>query len=190
MKKSIVGILAAVASVSLAGAAQAQNSAFTIEPRVGLAIPTGDFADLWGVGAELNTGFGASVNVGYDFTPMIGAYAGFSYNTFAVDVDDEDVSINDTGFDAGIRAQFAGIGGGLSPFLKGGIVYHQLEASDDEAEVELGDQEIGFEIGGGLSFPLGPRISVTPGASYVMFSPEEDADVSYVKVDVGLRIRL
>jgi len=193
MKKSTVGILAALAAVSVASTANAQmgpTTPFSIEVRGGAALPTGDF------GEGLNTGWTAGVTGQFNFTPMVGVYAGYSIASFSSDEDEtgEEIDVNDRGFNAGLRASFGPLAAGLSPWLKGGLVYNELEFEEEGVSITT-DSKLGFEVGGGLAFPLGPRISVTPGVTYTMYSFDDedldlDLDVSHVKLDIGLNFRI
>ena len=197
MKKSTVGILAALAAVSLAGTANAQmgpTTPFSVEVRAGAAIPTGDFADL------VSTGWTVGVDGTFNITPMFGIYAGYSVSQFGVSDDFEEVfgdgDITEQGFDAGLKATFGGGALPFTPFLRGGLIYHKIggDFEDEDVDAEDSDSELGFEIGGGVTFPLGPRISVVPSASYLQWTPEDEGDegidVSQVKVQIGLNIRI
>jgi len=197
MKKITTGLVA-LAAVVLAGSAQAQAvpvSPFSAEVRGGLAFPTGDLDDV------ADSGITVGANGTYMFTPMLGLYAGFTYNSFGFSEEGEDVfdgSINTYGLDAGVKAMFATPTLPVTPFLKGGLVYHKAEIEIEG--VDLGDEGksdpgLGFEVGGGVMVPLGPRLSFTPAVSYTSFKPgdsEEDDEVEKIssfRVDVGLNIR-
>ncbi len=199
MKKIATGLVA-LAAVALAGSAQAQVmpvSPFSVEVRGGLAFPTGDLADV------ADNGITVGANGTFMFTPMLGLYAGFTYNSFSLGDEFEalgvDGSINDYGLDAGVKAMFATPALPVSPFLKGGLVYHKLEL--DLEGVDLGedndtDYGLGFEVGGGVMVPLGPRLSFTPAVTYSSYKPksdgqeqDDDEKVSSFRVDVGLNIR-
>jgi opacity protein-like surface antigen len=200
MKKITTGLLA-LAAVALAGSAQAQAipvSPFSVEVRGGLAFPTGDLDDV------ADSGITVGANGTYMFTPMLGLYAGFTYNAFGLPEEaeefDVDGSINTYGFDAGIKAMFASPTMPVTPFVKGGLVYHKVEL--DIEDLDLGDEDdsefgLGFEVGGGVMVPLGPRLSFTPAVSYTSFKPnfegeEEDDETDSItsfRVDVGLNIR-
>jgi hypothetical protein len=197
MKKSTVGILAALAAVSVATTANAQmapTSPFSFGVNAGAAIPTGDFGDL------VSTGWTVGVDGTFNITPMFGIYAGYSISQFGLSEDFEDLvgegDITEQGFDAGIKATFGGGALPFTPFLKGGLVYHKIggDFEDEDVESEDSDSELGFEVGGGVVFPLGPRISVVPSASYLQWTPEDEGDegidVSLVKVQIGLNIRI
>lgn len=200
MKKITTGLLA-LATAALAGSAQAQAipvSPFSVEVRGGLAFPTGDLEDV----AE--SGITVGANGTFMFTPMLGLYAGFTYNSFGLAEEAEalgvDGSINTYGLDAGVKAMFATPTLPVTPFLKGGLVYHKVEL--DIEDLDLGDEDdtdfgLGFEVGGGVMVPLGPRLSFTPAVSYTSFKPnyegdeedDEDDNVTSFRVDVGLNFR-
>ena len=195
MKKTALGLLSLVAAVTLAGGAQAQTaptSPLSLEVRAGAAVPTGDFGDI----AE--TGFTVGGDLGFMFTPMLSAYIGGTYSSFAVDDEFQeliealsggqidDLSYNLYGGDAGLKASFP-TATGFTPFLRGGVVYYTAELGGDdlgEDAEEDNDFELGFEVGGGLSVPLGPRLSVTPAVSYTTIE-----DLNFVRAQVGLNIR-
>ncbi|HEX7243325.1 MAG TPA: outer membrane beta-barrel protein [Longimicrobiaceae bacterium] len=186
MNRLTSALLAAAASVALASGAAAQSALpLSFEVRAGAAIPTGDFAE------GLSTGYTVGANAMFNFTPMLGVYAGYTLNSFGFDDDtgllDDDVSLNVRGFDAGLRATLAS-GGSFAPFVRGGIVSYKGELSSDDGSFS-GDNEIGFEVGAGLDFPLGRQISVTPGVSFTSVDFDDDK-VNFFRADVGLRFRL
>jgi hypothetical protein len=197
MKKITTGLVA-LAALALAGTAQAQAvpvSPFSVEVRGGLAFPMNDLDDV------ADSGITVGANGTFMFTPSVGLYAGFTYNSFSLGQEAEDLdldgSINTYGFDAGLKAMFPSPTLPVTPFVKGGLVYHKLEL--DVEGVDLGDEDdtdfgLGFEAGAGVMVPLGPRLSFTPAMSYTTFRPnyqgENDGDnVTSFRVDVGLNIR-
>jgi opacity protein-like surface antigen len=199
LKRSLPLLAGALAAAALAAPARAQLPSitpFSLEVRGGAALPTGDFGEL------ASTGWTAGITGQLNFTPMLGVYAGYSMSGFPVNDDfegaDKDLNMNDRGFNAGLRASFAPLAAGLAPWVKGGLVYNELEFEADGLSITT-DSQLGFEVGGGLSFPLGPRISITPGVTYTSYSLTDDEDddwdlpdldVSYVKVDIGLNFRI
>lgn len=201
MKKQITAGLLALATATVAGTAQAQQvptSPLSLEVRGGLAFPTGDFAD------GVDSGYTLGGNATFMFTPQLGLYVGGTFNSFPLN--DEltglvgDGDVNTYGVDAGLKAIFASPSLPVTPFLKGGLVYHKTEFKLDDSGVEDledtdSDLSLGFEVGGGFMIPLGPRLSFTPAVSYTQFEPKfdgegDDQNVSHVRVDVGLNIRL
>jgi opacity protein-like surface antigen len=196
MKKILVGALAVAATAVLADTAQAQLNAtpFSVEVRAGAAIPTGDLAD----GTE--TGFALGGNVAYNVTPTIAVYGGYSYNRFGLeDADDLDldgVHVIDRGWDLGLRVGVPTPMIPIDPWIKGGLVYHQLELDGDGGNIST-DNELGFEVGAGLGFSFMPKVSFTPGVTYTSYTisgddldADEEGDVTHFKIDLGVRIRI
>lgn len=193
MKKSVV-VLAAAAAIVGAAQLEAQvvpSSPFSVEVRGGLALPQGDF------GEDLETGYTLGANVQFAVNPLLSLYAGYAYNSYSIDgVDDLDV--NDRGFNGGVQLNIPAATLPVQPFVRGGLVYNELEFAVEGASVNF-DSQLGFEVGGGVAIPLGPRISFTPAVSYSRWSVDEEEldgsdldelDVTSVKVDVGLKIRI
>ena len=182
MKKAVSGILTAIATFALAGTASAQLP-LAVEVRGGVAVPTGDFGD----NADPAPTFGASVS--FLAAPRVSIYGGYSQTQY--DLDAPAAEATDKGWEAGARVAFPGVG--FSPFVKAGLLFHDFEVEVADIEDE-GEDEIGFEVGAGAAFPLGPRVSVTPGVTFRRYATEffnqGDVDITSINLDVGLRIRL
>lgn len=160
------------AAAQLAGLA---GTPVGVEGRVFAALPTGSF------GNTLDTGLGWGVEGTFNFTPRLAVYGGYSRARF----DDEraDVSeVTDAGLNLGLRGTLPALGP-LSPFLRGGLVFHELSGS------RTSDNELGFELGGGLAVPLSPRFSVNPALSYLQYSPDFGDMVSYLSLGASLMFR-
>ncbi|MBV9773434.1 MAG: porin family protein [Gemmatimonadetes bacterium] len=164
------------------------TSPFSVEGRVGLAFPTGDFGDGLGMGYELGA------NAMFNLLPSLGIYAGYTFITF--DLDDDvfgdtgDTTFNLQGLDAGVKLSVptTAMGPGLTPYLRGGIVYYKGELSDTDFS---SDSRLGFQVGAGLDYPLGRTVSITPEVNYVQI-PEKNGsgDASFFKAGFGLRVHL
>jgi opacity protein-like surface antigen len=87
--------------------------------------------------------------------------------------------------------------------VRGGLLYHTLDLDVDGTVADEiicdgdcdSDASLGFEVGGGLDFPLGRKVSVTPAVRYTSYEADfgdadDDPTISSVVLDVGLRIRL
>lgn len=180
MRKSIMGLTAALAAATFAGTAHAQmRSPLSVEVRASAAIPTGDFANT---GGGIGTGYGIGADAHFALTPQFGVYAGYSYTGF--DYDNFDDTLKETGIDAGVRASL-GSGAAFTPYLRGGIVYHKLNN-----QLGNSDSRTGFEVGAGLDYPLGLVLSVTPEVSYTRINQDAAPDLSHVRLGVGLRFKL
>ena len=177
--------LATPAAGQLAGLA---GTPLSVEARLFGAFPTGDF----GEGDDLETGLGFGVEAAYNVLPVIAIYAGFSRVSFGVDAN-ENLDVVDSGFDFGLRWTLPAVAN-LSPFLRGGLVYHELEFDADGADVST-DRGLGFDIGGGFAVRLSPRWSINPLINYVRYSPDaegnadDDFTVSYLGLGASLAFR-
>lgn len=190
-----IWIPAAILAVGLAAPAQAQFSPFSIEGRAGAAFPTGDIAD------GLNTGFSVGANVGYSVMPLLDLYAGYSFQRFGFDDDEEfgevDADATDSGFSLGARLGLPA--GAISPWVFGGVLLHQVEIEGRDGDVTASmtsDRSVGFEVGGGVALPIAPALSLTPAVRYRRYSTDFDfggetwsEDITYFTVDVGVRLR-
>jgi hypothetical protein len=172
-----------------AGAAQAQGP-FGLELRGGGALPTADLGD-----ASLSAGFGFGIAGSYRLLPHLGAYVGWDWHRMATDRAflGDDYDVEDTGYAFGMQFQHPlvrGIGG----WARAGGLYNHIELEDDEGTIVADSgHELGWELGGGFSIPLGQRLALTPGARYRTFSAtlevdqvDVPVDLSYVALEVGL----
>ena len=181
MRNVLSGALALGAALALAGTAAAQ-SPISLEGRVGAAIPTGDFAD--DAKTAVTLGGSASLLV----APRVSVYAGYSDTRFGLK--GSDATGVDNGWEIGARVAFPGVG--YSPWIRGGILAHDLKVKQGGVSVD-GDSDLGFEAGLGVAYPIAPQVSLSPGISYRQYSSSllgADVDVSYFTLDVGVRVRL
>ena len=199
MKKITLGLLSAVAAVAFAAPAHAQLpnlTPFSFEVRGGLVFPTGDFGESEEDVGEITSGYTVGANATFHFSPLLGVYAGYTYNRFGVE-GLEDLDVNDQGFNAGLRLAVPTPLIPIDPYLKGGVVYNTLGFTfdgDDEDFIDS-DNSLGFEVGAGVGIALGPKLSFTPQVTYTRYEPKYDGEgddftVQHLRADVGLRIRL
>lgn len=159
----------------------------SFELRAGAGLPMGDMAD-----ADLKTGFGGELTASYSVIPMMDVYAGFNWYRFDADSEDVDVSNTDAGYALGARISPPFVPA-LSPWVRVGGVYDKVETSSDAGDFST-DHGFGWEVGAGVSFPVGGMFAVTPGVRYRAFSPEvegaEAGDVTYMAVELGIQASL
>ncbi|HEX6041640.1 outer membrane beta-barrel protein [Longimicrobium sp.] len=204
MKKTSLGLFSLVAAAAFAVPAHAQIpniTPFSLEVRGGLAVPTGDFGEKVGDDPSVETGYTVGANATYHFMPLLGVYAGYTYNRFGLDGFDG-VDVVDQGLSAGVRVAVPTPLIPIDPYLKAGVVYNRVgfefDEGDDGGELDdatESDQSLGFEVGAGIGIGLGPKLSFTPQVTYTRYEPQFDGEgievnVEHVRVDVGLRIRL
>ncbi|MDB4950814.1 MAG: outer membrane protein beta-barrel protein [Gemmatimonadetes bacterium] len=199
MKKT-ASVLAALAAAAVAGRASAQIpvpniTPFSVEVRAGAAVPTSDFKkDL-----DLSTGYTVSGNVTYHAMPLLGIYAGYSYDKYKSpglsDLAGATVHVVDRGFNAGVRLGIPTPLIPIDPYVKAGVlVGHTIRLESGSDHSDNVDGKVGFEVGAGVGFTLGPKISVTPGVTFQSYSLKDstsgDTKVQSVKADIGIRIRI
>lgn len=162
----------------------------------GAAFPTGDL----GREDAVSTGWGFEVNATLQVVPGIGVYAAFDRYEFPFDSDplvdfgQGEGDVVDQGIAGGIRLSIPAGGFGLSPWLRGGAIYNSARFDFDAVENETeSESALGFEVGGGLDFPLGFVVSVTPSVRYRSYKPDfggsDDFDISYIVGELGLTFR-
>ena len=188
--RKMFGVLAAFTALGIADPAEAQmygRLPLSLEVRGHAAFPTGDLGDER-LGADLETGYGAGVDLTFHLTPLFGIYGGGSWTQFKVD-DLGDANFTDYGFDLGAKLMLP-TGTSFAPFLRGGAVFHQVKSELGNQEFDYEDEKVGFEIGGGFALPLGTTVSFTPSVRYVNFGlGTGDVDFSYVAAGLGLLFR-
>lgn len=187
MRKALfaTALLAAVAS---AAQAEAQMGIpFAIEGRLDYAVPTGDFDDVVDEGTSLSGGISLGVS------PGLGVYATYSNTRFGVGLtDDEEPDAEDSGFSVGLTAALPIGGPRVAPWIGAGAVFHTLELNGQEEGI---DEEIGFEVGGGVAIGIARNVRLTPAVGYRRYGTEvdvaifdSDLDVSYFTAGVGLNL--
>lgn len=185
MKKAVFAGVAVALSLA-AGEAQAQfNIPLSLEGRVDYAVPVRDFDDV----ADEGISWGAGVSLGV--TPGIGVYGTYSQTEFDV-ANTQSVEFKDQGFSVGLTTQLPRLSG-LSPWVGAGLVIHELSVEDEQSSNGGVDEDLGFEVGGGLAIPVGANIRLTPGIGYRQYGVDvgglistSEFDVSYFTAGVGV----
>ncbi len=154
----------------------------TVEARGGIALPAEKFGGADG-------GVAAEVSATWHALPLIGVYGAYQRNRFAWDGTDGHAT--DAGFAAGVRLGIPTPFIPIDPWIRAGVVAHQLKA-----ETISDDSSRGWELGGGLGFPLARGVSLTPGVLWTRYRHGDpnvaDGELVYVRhlrADVGLRLR-
>lgn len=170
----------------------------SVEGHLGVGVPTGDFGEA----ADPSYGLGATVT--YDLAPMIGIRAGYSYQRFGFSEDnpeagDGDADYSDSGFALGLELSPV-LTPGLNLLLHADAILHQMKISGSEDAVSLSvtsDRSLGFDVGAGVAFPVGPRVSIVPRVRYRQYDAEFDFEgedgegsISYFAAGLGLRVQL
>ena len=167
--------LLAVLVAGLLTAAPAVSHAQSISIAGGLALPVGDFADVDQSGFNGTLGF----NFGAPLIPVgariEGAYNGFNHkNNIAGDTRVMSVTAN------------ALVGMGM-PYLIGGVGYYNARIKTTVGTLTGSESEggAGFNIGGGLTFPL-PTLSPFVEIRYHQMLGDNDG-IKFVPITFGIK---
>jgi opacity protein-like surface antigen len=174
-------ITGAAAMLAGAGVASAQGR-WSVELSGGAAFATEKIGD-----ADLNTGFGLGLTGRYRFLPHLAVYGGWDWHHFTVDqpVGGEDVDIEDTGYTFGLRFEHPLVSRVAGWVRAGGTANHIELENESGSLVSDSGHGLGWEIGGGLSVPIGTRLTLTPGVRYRSLS--RDVEIGGVTTPTDLR---
>lgn len=175
--------LAAACAAADPLAAQRAGIPLAVEARGGIALPT----DRFRRGAE--GGPAGEISAAWHALPRIGVYAAYQWNRFPYDGTGVPEHLTDRGFSAGVRIPVPMHLVPIDPWIRAGIVAHQLRGEP------LGeDSQPGFEVGAGLAFPLARGLTLTPGVLWTRYQHGGGAAdgqllrVHHLRADVGLRL--
>jgi opacity protein-like surface antigen len=186
MNRRLAGWTTLVLALAAATPAAAQQTLppISVDLRGGLSLPVSDFS------RSLSLGYGLGGDVIVGITPSLGVYGGYRYISFDFDEDAvgaAEGSYNVQGFDAGLRFGAPSLRSDFSPYLRlGGVYYKGAVSGLGEAD----KQRLGFQLGGGFDYALGPRASLTPELSYTNISYPNRVNMSFVSLGFGLRLHM
>jgi opacity protein-like surface antigen len=190
-RTTVLFSLAALASIGSASVAQAQVSnplKFTVF--AGAALPTGDTKDGVNVGYTL----GAALDYHVPLS-SIGFRGEGTYTSFgAKDTGGaEDADLSDLGANANLVFWLPNPGSPVKAYLTGGPSYSRTKVSVSSGNVDASvtDNNWGFNVGGGLDFPLG-TLSTRLDVRYKRISSDnffdtgEKGTVQYIPITFGI----
>jgi hypothetical protein len=166
---------------------------WSLEFRPGVDYATQDIAD-----ADLGIGFGAELSIAYRFTPHFAAYAGWSYNNFAVDQSfaGPDASFEETGYTFGLQFIHPIGESGLSYLVRAGGIYNHIEIENNDGDIIIDSGHgLGWQAEAGLVIPLSEKFSLLPSLRYRLLNRDIEienvntsVDLNYLSVGVGLSL--
>jgi len=187
-------LLAFAASVLLTAPLGAQERV-GVDARLGVALPTGAFAEGLAPGARLSPGASFTAQVIVPRRLRSALLVGFAQHRLrctggACAGAGDLVS---TSWNLGMRVRFTP--SGTTPWLRLGLVLDRSEA-DVFAEGSLARQAsylgLGGEVGGGMSVVLRERVTLTPGVRYLAlntsFPSSGTVRMRYVVADLGVSL--
>ena len=164
---------------------------WSLEFRPGVNYATQDIAD-----ADLGLGFGTELTIAYRFMPHLAAYAGWSYNNFAVDQSfaGPDASFEETGYTFGLQFIHPIGESGLSYLVRAGGTYNHIEIENNSGDIIIDSGHgLGWQAEAGLVIPLSEKFSLLPSLRYRSLnrdieieSVSTSVDLNYLSAGVGL----
>ncbi len=192
--RSLVIVGALLLAASSTAAAQQR---WDISVQGGAAFPT---MDLWDT--DLDIGYGFEGTIGYRFLSSVGVYAGWDWHKFKTNADGAPsfigsaADVEETGYVLGLRYDHA-LGGETSPgvMLRGGVTFNHIELEDDDGELRSDSGHgLGYEVGAGVSLPVGQRARLTLGGRYRALDRDLTVDsvtrgvtLAYATAELGLQ---
>ena len=189
MKKLLL-TTAALMFFTLFGQSYAQDK-WSLEFRPGVDYATIDIAD-----ADLGIGFGFEGTICYRFMPHLAAYAGWSYNNFAVDQSfaGPDASFEETGYTFGLQFIHPIGESGLSYLVRASGTYNHIEIENNSGDIIIDSEHgLGWQAEAGLVIPLSEKFSLLPSLRYRSLNRDIEIEnvstsvnLNYLSVGVGL----
>jgi opacity protein-like surface antigen len=192
MKKNH-SMLALIVCVILSLATQSLNAQkkWSFELKPGINFPTKNLGN-----ANLKTGLGVEGTFAYKFMPHLAAYAGWSWNKFSADKSfaGNNVDFEETGYCFGLQFIHPIPNSKISYMAKGGGTYNHIETENSVGKV-INDTDHGFgwQIGGGITIPVGKRWFLAPEIRYRSLSRDiriegvtTPVDLNYISAGIGI----
>jgi len=189
MKKLLL-TTAALVLLTVFNQSYAQDK-WSLEFRPGVDYATQDIAD-----ADLGLGFGAELTIAYRFMPHLAAYAGWSWNHFAVDKSfaGPDASFEETGYTFGFQFIHPIEESTLSYLVRLGGTYNHIEIENNAGDIIIDSGHgLGWQAEAGLVIPLSEKFSLSPTVRYRLLNRDIEIEnvstsvnLNYVSVGIGL----
>ena len=190
-RTTVLFSLAALVSIGSASVAQAQVAnplKFTVF--AGAALPTGDLKDGANVGYTLGGALDYHVPLSAIGFRGEGTYTSFgAKDTGGAD----DADLSDLGANANLVFWLPNPGSPVHAYLTGGPSFSRIKvsASSGSVSASVTDNNWGFNVGGGLDFPLG-ALSTRLDVRYKRISSDnffgsgESGTIQYIPITFGL----
>ena len=190
--KNLVITIAVVLVLSGLNQMTAQtNNRWSLEFRPSFDYATQDISD-----ADLGIGFGLEGTIAYRFMPHLAAYAGWSWNHFAVEQSfaGDDSGFEETGYTFGFQFIHPIGESGLSYLVRAGGTYNHLEIENNDGDIIIDSGHgLGWQAEAGLVIPLSEKFSLLPSVRYRSLNRDIEinnvstsVDLNYLSVGVGL----
>jgi opacity protein-like surface antigen len=172
--RNALSVAVAVGCVLAATKAEAQEGRWSVEGRVGSALPTGDLTD----GAMNQTaGMSFGADLMYTLSPNFTIFGGAGHQSF--NCEDCATDVSTTGVDGGMKL-LLGSSERAMPWMRAGLMVHRPEIGDAE-----GDWNPGLDSGVGIDWNVTDQFTLVPAVRYNRYAANDNLTLSYVTIDLG-----
>ena len=166
---------------------------WSAELRPGINFSTSDLGD-----AELKTGFGGEVALGYRFMPHLDAYIGWGWNQIKSDNNSfagtGNTDYEETGYTFGLQFIHPIAESSTSYLVRVGGIYNHIEVENNAGDITANsDHGLGWELGAGIQVDLGGNWNLRPQVGYRALSRDleigsvtTNVDLNYVTIGIGI----
>jgi len=180
MKKLLITIVA-LALLTVFNQSYAQDK-WSLEFRPGVDYATTDISN-----ADLGIGFGLEGTIAYRFMPHLAAYAGWSWNHFAVDQSfaGDDAGFEETGYTFGLQFIHPIGETTLNYLVRFGGTYNHIEIENSNGDIIIDSGHgLGWQAEAGFLISLSEKFSLLPSIRYRSLS--RDIEIEYINTSVDL----
>ena len=151
---------------------------WSVEARVGAAVPLGDLGDDAGLAQTGGLGFAAEVM--HTIQGYVSVYGGASHQRYTCD--GCPARVTSTGLQSGLKVLFDPAAP-MVPWARAGLLYHRPEVGDVG-----GDWHLGLDTGVGLDVQIHPGWYMVPAFRYKTYDAA-DQSLNDLTIDFGLLFR-
>lgn len=187
MTKQITAALLVLSLLLVATPSIAQDR-FGIQLSIDGSMATQDIG-----GADLTPGFGFEANLTYRFMPHLSSYAGWGWQRFGSDDSfaGTEVDFEETGYRFGVQFVHPLGATPVDYFIRAGGMYNHIEVENGDGDITTDSGHgLGWQVGAGVSVPLGAKWRFMPGLRYQSLSRDievgsftTDADLNYAALE-------
>jgi len=189
MTRQITAVLLVLSLLFAVDKATAQDR-FGIQLSIDGSAATQDIG-----GADLAPGFGFEANLTYRFMPHLSSYAGWGWQRFGSDdlFAGGEVDFEETGYRFGVQFMHPLGSMPVDYFIRAGGMYNHIEVENGNGDIIADSGHgLGWQVGAGVSVPLGTKWRFMPGLRYQSLSRDikgdsftTDADLNYVALELS-----
>ncbi len=176
--------------LSLSSYAQESEKRFGFELSSGASVATKKLG-----GSTVNPGLGFEAIFHYRILAHTGIFVGWGWNKFAVDESfvGNDRDFEETGYVFGVEFKHPIRESKTSYYLRAGGLYNHIEIENGGDVTHNSGHGLGWQLAGGLDFPLGKNWSLTPGVKFNSLNRDVEnegvnvpLDLNYLQLRIGI----